>query len=177
MYNSDEKPKNKRPPGIYISNTQIAVIGVAVLVILLAATIIILRTENGQSALSPALPNGTTVAVDSAQGWQPTGLNLEEGQFFIIQYVEGDWSIWPEDAFRYGPDGGAVACNATDCVEPLRGYTKSGLIGRIGDSEPFVVGSYLETTASRAGMLQLRVNDGGTHDNEGIITMLLSLGD
>jgi hypothetical protein len=173
MFDSNEKPKN-RASGIYISNVQLSFLVLIVLLIVGAAFAVLVYQSNKTSANPILIDNGILFGVDSAQGWQPTGLRLEEGQAFTVQFIEGDWSIFPEDAFRYGPDGGASACGGADCVEPIPNYTKSGLIGRIGDSEPFIVGSYLETTANDSGMLQLRVNDGGTHDNEGMITVLLS---
>jgi hypothetical protein len=177
MFDSNEKPKNKRQSGIYISNIQLMIFfGIMALFIVLAIGGLLAIQSNEFPAAEFSIPelNGMEFGVDAAQGWQATGLRLEEGQRFIISYREGDWSIFPEDSFRYGPDGGASACEGSDCVEPLAGYTKSGLIGRIGDSQPFVVGSYLETTAQDSGMLQLRVNDAGTHDNEGFITVLLT---
>jgi hypothetical protein len=172
MFDSNEKPKNKRPPGIYISNLQL--FAFALLVLLLVFALYLQSKREPVEELSIPELNGMEFGVDSAQGWQPTGLRLVEGQTFIISYREGDWSIFPDDPYRYGADGGASACGGADCVEPIPNYTKSGLIGRIGDSEPFIVGSYLESTANDSGMLQLRVNDAGTHDNEGIITVLLT---
>jgi hypothetical protein len=174
MFNNDEKPKNKRSPGVYNRNLPFLLLGVVIAIV--AGGLARLILGNPRVPAQNPIPelNGMEFGVDAAQGWQATGLRLEEGQRFIISYREGDWSIFPEDSFRYGPDGGASACEGSDCVEPLAGYTKSGLIGRIGDSQPFVVGGYLETTAEDSGMLQLRVNDAGTHDNEGFITVLLT---
>lgn len=174
MFDSNEKPKNK-PAGIFITNTQLVILAIAAFLLSWGFIGLVLQLNVDPATELPIpLLDGFSVTVDAAQGWQPTCLRLLEGQTFIISYREGDWSIFPEDPFRYGPDGGAAACEGADCVEPLAGYTKSGLIGRIADSEPFIVGSYLETTANDSGMLQLRVNDGGTHDNEGIITVLIT---
>lgn len=118
----------------------------------------------------------TTVRIDAAQGWQPAGIRLEQGQPFRIQYLLGKWSITPAENRWYGPDGGAHACGQPDCVEPIPGYSKSGLIGRMGEGDPFPIGNYLETTADATGVLYLRVNDIGTDDNEGIITLQISIG-
>jgi hypothetical protein len=172
MYNSDEKPKNSEQTARLLKVYRGMVLALS-LCVFIGFIMLVILYQTGKS--SSSLPNGTTtVDINSAQGWQPTGLRLEEGQIFTVEYLEGDWSIFPGDTFRYGPDGGASACGGTDCVQPIPRYTKSGMIGRIGDSEPFIVGSYLETTANDSGMLQLRVNDGGTHDNEGLITVRVS---
>jgi hypothetical protein len=158
-----EKAKNEGR--ISISYTQLGLI-VFVFLALLSALLVVLLNQN-----NPKLDN---FGVDAAQGWQETGLRLEAGQRFTIEYLSGDWSISPADGIRYTADGGASACGNPDCVEPIPNYTKSGLIGRIGDAEAFPVGSYLESTATTSGTLQLRVNDAGTHDNEGIIRVRIS---
>jgi hypothetical protein len=175
MFNNDEKLKTEQALRLLkVYRGVVLALSLCVFAFIIWFFGIFPRNADPAPELSIPELNGMEFGVDAAQGWQATGLRLEEGQRFIISYREGDWSIFPEDSFRYGPDGGASACEGSDCVEPLAGYTKSGLIGRIGDSQPFVVGSYLETTAQDSGMLQLRVNDAGTHDNEGFITVLLT---
>jgi hypothetical protein len=156
-----EKPKNEQGVGGEVTRLRFLSIFCIFLVICTFAIYLL---------FSPEAPTElSNFGVDAAQGWQPTGLRLEAGQRFTIEYLTGDWSIFPGDSFRYTADGGASACGNPDCVEPLPNYTKSGLIGRIGDAPAFPVGSYLESTAPSGGMLQLRINDAGTHDNEGLI--------
>lgn len=178
MFTQNEKPKNDaRRAGItiHLSWGQLVFIGIS----LLAAMLIWLILQPGPLiSANPPAPEETVVIraeVDSAQGWQATGLRLQLGQRFSVEYLEGDWSIFPMDSIRYTADGGASACGShPDCIEPIPNYTKSGLIGRIGDGEPFPVGSYLETAANASGMLQLRVNDAGTHDNQGVLMVFVS---
>jgi hypothetical protein len=178
-FEEPELEKSKRPPGIYVTwHHLLVVFFLVVVVIIWGFSYVRLSSPEFIATVSSIPPTlnlyDDTLEIYAAEGWQPTGLWLEKGQYFRIQYMQGSWSIFPDDDVRYTADGGAAACGQPDCVEPIPDYTTSGLIGRIGDGVPFPVGSYLETTAQYTGTLQLRVNDAGTHDNEGSVIIRVS---
>jgi hypothetical protein len=113
------------------------------------------------------------VVIISAQAeWQSSETEIQPGDVVEIGYVEGYWLSWPGTG-PFGPDGGFFhVCNAVDCLEPLRGYSQAGMIGRIGkEGEMFPVGYKASFVAAASGELQLRINDAYTTDNEGSITM------
>ncbi len=121
-------------------------------------------------------PSSEIVAVDAHEEWQNTGISLIRGDEVVIEYVEGRWTNWLDELPFFGPDGGpSYVCSSSSCVEPLRGYAQGSLIGRIGNSDPFAVGEYMEFTADNEGMLQLRMNDVGAYDNKGSVLMEISL--
>ncbi len=105
--------------------------------------------------------------VEADQGWQSVGVDVELGDQVVIAYMFGDWRSNPDDPL-HGPDGGtSYVCRGEDCVEPVSGFPKGGLIGRIGEDKPFAVGDHVEFVAETGGSLQLRMNDTDLSDNEG----------
>jgi hypothetical protein len=50
---------------------------------------------------------------------------------------------------------------------PLRGVTGGILIGRVGNSQPFVIGAESDVTMPASGRLYFGVNDDDVRDNTG----------
>ncbi|MBC7811785.1 MAG: hypothetical protein H7175_11590 [Burkholderiales bacterium] len=147
----------------------------AVIVAALAVIVVRLesRTTSPISLPEPLAFSSQTFTVDSTSGWQNTDVVLQMGDQVVVEYVSGEWHIEPSEPYS-DADGGASGCDFDDCLEPVRAYTKSGLVGRIGDGEAFAIGNYAEITAQTEGPLQLRVNDAGILDNEGSITVSIT---
>ncbi len=104
-----------------------------------------------------------TVAVPANQQWTPTGVNVHQGDRLAFR-ASGQvrWTANPTDVV--GPQGGrAISPNY-----PVPTAGVGALIGRVGNSQPFVVPSNGETVTMPAdGELMLGVNDDVVSDNSG----------
>jgi hypothetical protein len=110
------------------------------------------------------------VEVLSDRGWQDTGLILQGGRQFRLEYVSGSWTYWGGTLAPFDAEGDSYVCGRAGCCEPLPGGRKGALIGALGD-EVFFVGNGGVFTARSDGRLLLRINDCDTSlaDNEGAV--------
>jgi len=108
----------------------------------------------------------TTFSVSANQGWQDTGVQIQRGQQFRIEYLSGQ----VKDNVTIIPDGNGTnyVCGSAGCCEPLPNARRSSLIGRVG-GEIFFVGNGGAFTVNSNGNLLLRINDcdAGLFDNSG----------
>lgn len=123
-------------------------------------------------AVVPVSAQGARVAVRADRPWQDTRLQVEVGQRISIS-VRGQWTHQKGMAAGYGPAG----AGKTDakCIVPSAPV--GAVLGRIGDSEPFVVGASTTMTASASGTIRLAMNDwpDGYGDNEGSMEAVIAL--
>jgi hypothetical protein len=144
------------------------------------------RNNNGSLSRAETVgndvPTGTSgrvasreqvVMVNSLTRWTDTGINLREGDMLDVQ-AEGTVTLSggaDDIANPGGAQSGRRAVNA-----PLPDMPAGGLIGRIGDSAPFYIGSR-ETLdrVSSSGRLYLGVNDDHLPDNRGQFRVTLSV--
>ena len=125
-------------------------------------------------------PRGTIHQADLAEkrvyayrDWQSVGVILHRGERVTIK-AEGEWLYTPIGG--YNSPGGHETYWAPDFY-PLPGGPRAGcLIGRIGEGgQPFYVGSRYASTAVSDGTLYLRVNDDILGDNEGFLTITVTV--
>jgi hypothetical protein len=116
--------------------------------------------SGGNSVTPPAA--GQPFTVSSQQQWLPTGLMVNRGEIFIVR-ATGQITV--------GGDGNPTASPAgtgkTDGANPLPNLSTGALIGRIGDGQPFAIGTQTRIPASANGQLFLGVNDSHLEDNRG----------
>ena len=127
------------------------------------------------------LPTGTSgraaisnqvVRVDAQTRWTDTGLDVRAGDTLLVR-AEGTVTMSSNSdiADPAGSTTGRLAPNA-----PLRQVAAGALIGRIGDSQPFLIGD--NDTLPRvqtSGRLFLSVNDDHLADNTGQFRVTLSI--
>lgn len=103
------------------------------------------------------------MTISSKNGWQSSGLSLQQGQKVIIR-VSGLWN--KGFASDCGPDGYIGAAGE---MRYNSDYGAMALLGRIGNGREFLVGSYLVLDADSAGELSFRPNcaEIGFWDNSG----------
>lgn len=133
-----------------------------------------------------AAPSVQPFAVQAAQGWQSTGINVAPASIPVtITYVGGGWTADPStnSGQLYGA-GGCPGLNVpTDQTKyPIVGVPMGGLIGRIGSGSPFFIGGgqYLVPSTFESGELQLCINDdlngvygAGLKDNSGSVSVAI----
>jgi hypothetical protein len=116
-------------------------------------------TSGGSSSTSPA--DGQAITVSAQQAWTPTGITVRRGEPLNLE-VTGEIKIG-------GPGATATAAGSSDmnAGNPLPQVPTGALIGRIGNSQPFLIGNQSRIQAPAAGQLFLGINDSNHGDNQG----------
>ena len=178
---AEEKLKNDTPPSRQVLSSNMAslfITFVAGMIVAFVLQIVGVVDLSGYLDDIVVFGNHTeeyTVIVTATEAWQNSGVVLQAGDSVEIEYVSGEWRSIPYESL-YGADGGnSHVCCSASCAEPLPCDPKGGLVGQIDADAPFFVGNYLQFTAQNDGPLQLRMNDIGTYDNEGSVTMSITV--
>jgi hypothetical protein len=113
----------------------------------------------------------SSTRVSARRGWQSTDVLVKRGDKVQIR-ARGTWLYTPGE--YHGPQG-HERYRAPECY-PLPDVPGGALIGRTGkDGEPFYVGDSFTFRARRAGCLFLRIDDDVLSDNEGHMTVEVTI--
>lgn len=135
---------------------------VAIALIALAARAIILPLRH-ETLAQPR--------VYAYRDWQSVGLRLHAGETLTIR-AKGSWLYTPGEF--HGPEGHARY--QAPSFYPLPGVRGGALIGRIGEAgAPFYVGRRAIRHVDTGGMLYLRIDDDVLSDNEGFVSVEVSV--
>lgn len=121
-----------------------------------------------------------TTTVDARQGWQWSGVWLDRNTEITIEVIGGQWTPNRNSVPYSQGEGGSYICAqvvpAHQCLEPLPHTPQGALIGRVG-AAIFPIGNATRFVVPLPGTLDLRINDheNGLDDNEGILTVRISL--
>ena len=104
-----------------------------------------------------------TTSVDAASQWSDTGIDVRSG---TSVYFEASGKVqWGPDR-KHGPAG--EGGNHHNPGRPMPNRSGGALIGRVGGSEPFLIGDERGPIRMReSGRLSLGVNDDFLEDNRG----------
>jgi len=104
-----------------------------------------------------------TTSVDAAAPWSDTGIDVRSG---MSVYFEASGKVqWGPDR-KDGPAG--EGGNHRNAGRPMPNRAGGALIGRVGGSEPFLIGDDRGPIRMReSGRLSLGVNDDYLQDNRG----------
>jgi len=129
---------------------------------------IVLARPNDSGSGATTLPStpgasGTQgLMVPAQQAWTPTGLTVNRGERLRIT---------ANGQIKYGAANEASATpagsNERSPENPVPNASTGTLIARIGNGQPFVVGSQTEIQAPASGQLFLGINDTHLPDNSG----------
>jgi hypothetical protein len=112
----------------------------------------------------PSYGSARTVTIPANQTWSNSGIDVRRGD--LIHFRASGNVTLSQNPGDYGTPAGAndgrMAGNS-----PLRGVTGGILIGRVGNSQPFVIGAESDITMPANGRLYLGVNDDDVRDNTG----------
>ena len=134
------------------------------------------RTSFFGTGQSPAAAAGTVlepgaVRVDAVQQWNSTGINVRAGDSLSFR-ATGRVSFGQGAAQTAGPDGNDSLRGGT---YPVPAMPVGGLIGRVGNSAPFPIGSNTQPIRMPAnGTLMLGVNDAEVGDNSGFFSVVVN---
>jgi hypothetical protein len=133
------------------------------------------NAQQAQAAPAAAAPADqavprNAVRVPANTAWTPTGVRVLRGQRIVFN-VTGQVQVSPNPEQVAGPDGNAQIASPNLPA----GMPVGGLIGRIGNGQPFVIGgSGQPITMPATGQLMLGVNDTNMGDNSGAFVVTLS---
>lgn len=128
--------------------------------------------QNGQSGQygqygqygQPSYGSARTVTVQGNQPWSNSGIDVRRGDVIHFR-ASGNVGLSTNPSDYATPSGavdGRMAGNS-----PLRGVTGGLLIGRVGNSQPFAIGTESDVTMPANGRLYFGVNDDDVRDNTG----------
>jgi hypothetical protein len=101
------------------------------------------------------------VTVSARQRWTSTGIVVNRGERWSLQ-TSGQIRL-NRGGVTASPDGG----NGNDPGSPLPNTLVGALIGRIGNGQPFAIGSQTSIGMPDSGELFFGVNDSQLNDNDG----------
>ena len=148
-----------------------------VVVVLAATSLLISKLIRDRSIELKELPapllKPVTLGISAELGWQNTGILLESGETFKVQFMSGE--IRDSDSVIRGPAGVGYICRDSSCCEPMPEVQRGALIGRVGD-DLFLIGDKSMVEVEESGELQLRINDcdEGLVDNSGSLEIKIS---
>ena len=133
-----------------------------------------------QPGTPPAIGGSNATSVSSTIGWQQTGLYLNAGDKFYVDYRGGSWAVDYKNFPYVGPGGYsadidktiAPGSNAKIDTSVSYGY----LLGKVGSGKEILIGNKGGPfTADVSGFLSMRINDidSALGDNDGAITVNL----
>jgi hypothetical protein len=112
----------------------------------------------------PASGGFRTLRIPTNEQWTDSGIDVRRGE--AVHFRASGNVMLSQNGNDYGSPSGAnngrLAGNS-----PLPGVTGGMLIGRVGNSRPFVIGRESDVTMPANGRLFLGINDDYVGDNEG----------
>ena len=124
------------------------------------------------AVVNTPVPQGA-IQVLANQQWVTTGVGVRKGQRVAFS-ATGQIQFSPDSAHVAGPDGNPAVQTPG---MPVAAMAAGGLIGRVGNSQPFPIGSNRQPIVMPAtGALELGVNDTIVGDNAGwfVVTLTVS---
>lgn len=124
--------------------------------------------NNNRSVGTAGDANNGNVQVPANQAWTNTGLNVRAGDMVEFR-TTGRINFGTGGSQNAGPDGND---SLKSPAYPVAAMPVGGLIGRVGNSAPFPIGSNAQPIRMPAsGSLMLGVNDNELGDNSGAFTV------
>jgi EF hand len=120
----------------------------------------------------PRRPTGQTIVVDATRQWVDTGLVVRRGDLVLFD-ASGRAQLSSIAGDVFGPGGAPPNRRAPEA--PLPQQPAGALIGRVGNSSPFVIGTRSSIVAPAAGRLFLGINDDYLPDNKGEYRVIVDI--
>ena len=123
------------------------------------------KTGSGRPTQSVAFSSSSQIKVQANADWMDTRIMLRKGDTVNFS-ASGTYQYERSAKSTSGPSG---VSGSTGRTPPCPKLTPCALIGRIGFTEPFEVGSEMQIVAKEMGQLYLRLNEQPVSDNSGTI--------
>jgi hypothetical protein len=125
-----------------------------------------------QPTTSANTSTSKNITVMGSLDWQHTDIAVDTGDRLVIEYISGQWSIYPPWGYA-GPEGYDSSFPLNPDY-PMPNVQPATLIGKIGQSV-FKVGERLDMIVQESGRLYLRMNDNKVVDNDGSLQIQISV--
>jgi len=112
--------------------------------------------------LDPGVVTPGSIRVPANAGWVSTGMRVRKGENVTFN-TTGEVQL----SDNTGDRAGSAGTPRTAPGAPLPNVYAGGLIGRIGNGQPFAIGNQASVPMPNAGLLYLAVNDDERADNAG----------
>jgi PA-IL-like protein len=152
----------------------VALIGAGIIAVWLANMIGEARGRQATKAeLQPTIDalQVRPIAIDSIKDWQSTGFVIASGDKVTIHVVGGKWTSWLDVSDENDGSGESRTC--AQC--PVKGYTPSALVAKIGDTK-YGIGNSCVFNSMSGGELSLQINDDKLSDNSGVLSVEITIG-
>jgi hypothetical protein len=117
---------------------------------------------SGTAAAAPGAGGG--IVVPATEAWVSAGIRVRRGEWVTFN-TTGEVRLTTDAADVAGAAGSNA--NRTAANAPLPGTPIGTLIGRVGNSRPFVIGNQTRVQMPAGGVLFLGINDDHLADNAG----------
>ncbi|HVL67280.1 MAG TPA: hypothetical protein VM364_08450 [Vicinamibacterales bacterium] len=117
---------------------------------------------------------GSGLVVSARQQWTPTGITVRRGE--VLTFNSTGQIQLSNDSNDIATVAGSKAGRYPAGNAPLPNVLAGGLIGRIGNGQPFAIGDQTSIPMPAAGVLFLGVNDDHLNDNVGEFRVEISRG-
>ena len=121
-------------------------------------------TAGSGSGTTGSTGGASGLVVSAKQQWTPTGITVRRGEVLTIN-TTGQIQLSTDGNDVATPAGARTPRYAAS--SPMPRELAGALIGRIGNGQPFGVGSLTTVTMPAAGLLFLGINDDELSDNSG----------
>ncbi len=135
---------------------------------------------NSNTSNPPAMAVGTsgvagnTVSVAGNQPWTDTGIMVKKGDRLSF-HASGEVQIAQGGSSAASPDGAGSFGSQQRSQYPVPAMPVGGLIARVGNGQPFPIGSNTQPiTMPQDGRLLLGINDNNLGDNSGAFSVTIS---
>jgi hypothetical protein len=137
------------------------------------ARIVLARPNNVTAPITPPPGGGSTdgIMVPARQRWTATGLTVRRGETVTLN-ATGEIRFGAGENDRASAGGSAQRMGEN----PVPSATTGTLIGRVGNGQPFAIGSQERVQMPAAGQLFLGVNDTHLDDNDGAFQVRVQSG-
>ncbi len=129
------------------------------------------RDRNGPPVAFRGTSDADAIRVEASQPWTETGVIVRRGDRLAF-FATGEIRFSRDSGAAAGPDGNGRTRSAG---YPVSAMSLGGLIGQVGNSAPFPIGSNTRPIAMPAdGRLRLGVNDNERNDNSGYFAVVIT---
>jgi hypothetical protein len=155
---------------------------IASLIGIVAGVVTIVQFVRGNDSIAP---EKHALVMPANVEWYNTGINLKAGQTILIT-ASGKVNTWDGR-----PEGDTISPDGQDHNPPcsphpeldnkdvclINGELWGTLVGKIGQGEPFKIGTSVEVVVAQTGTLFLAVNDnsGYFQDNSGVYDVIVAV--
>lgn len=121
-------------------------------------------TSGTQTATTPAASAGGGIVVPAQQAWTSAGIRVRRGEWVTFN-TTGEVRLTTNETDKAGAAGTETGRMADKA--PLPSAPIGALIGRVGNSQPFLIGNQTRVQMPAGGVLFLGINDDHLADNAG----------